>query len=231
MIKVIVPTLAAMLTTVSALAATKPAAQLQCDASQGVAGSVEMPNGKVNYTVFTHLYYVTNVEDSTYQCVNVFVPDGATQQSPIFLKTNVGGYMPSAPGFPSAGDAEKIVTDGTSAGGAMSALMGATGNNPANFTSYSAAKNNTTVTVKVNEEEYLLNPMPQIGQSGVTVAPHWYIRHGSIDRDTAFPVALNLATKLENAGKDVNFLLAWNRPHSGDYALNELFDWLDKLVK
>lgn len=257
MIKVIVPTLAAMLTTVSALAATKPAAQLQCDASQGVAGSVEMPNGKVNYTAFTHLYYVTNVEDSTYQSVNVFVPDGATQQSPIFLKTNVGGYMPSAPSFPSAGDAEKIVTDGTSAGGAMSALTGATGNNPAyekylkamgaasgendefgnssnnpaNFTSYSAAKNNTTVTVKVKEEEYLLNPMPQIGQSGVTVAPHWYIRHGSIDRDTAFPVALNLATKLENAGKDVNFLLAWNRPHSGDYALNELFDWLDKLVK
>lgn len=30
-----------------------------------------------------------------------------------------------------AGDAEKIITDGTSAGGAMSALMGATGNNPA----------------------------------------------------------------------------------------------------
>ena len=29
------------------------------------------------------------------------------------------------------GDAEKIITDGTSAGGAMSSLMGATGNNPA----------------------------------------------------------------------------------------------------
>ena len=28
------------------------------------------------------------------------------------------------------GDAERIITDGTSAGGAMSALMGATGNNP-----------------------------------------------------------------------------------------------------
>ena len=87
------------------------------------------------------------------------------------------------------------------------------------------------MTDEVKEAEYLLNPMSQIGQSNVTVAPHWYIRHGSIDRDTAFPVALNLATKLENEGKDVNFLLAWNRPHSGDYALNELFDWLDKLVK
>ena len=29
------------------------------------------------------------------------------------------------------GNAEKIITDGTSAGGAMSALLGTTGNNPA----------------------------------------------------------------------------------------------------
>lgn len=109
--------------------------------------------------------------------------------------------------------------------------FGNSSNVPANFTDYSAAKNNTKVTAKVKEEEYLLNPMSQIGQSGVTVAPHWYIRHGSIDRDTAFPVALNLATKLKNNGKDVDFLLAWNRPHSGDYALNELFDWVDKITK
>lgn len=64
-----------------------------------------------------------------------------------------------------------------------------------------------------------------------TVAPHWYIRHGAIDRDTAFPIALNLSFKAKNLGKDVNYLLAWNRPHSGDYSLNELFNWLDSIVK
>lgn len=42
---------------------------------------------------------------------------------------------------------------------------------------------------------------------------------------------VNLATKLENADKDVNFLLAWNRPHSGDYALNELFEWISEITK
>ena len=109
--------------------------------------------------------------------------------------------------------------------------FGDANNTPANFTDYSASKNGKTVSAKVKEEEYLLNPMEQIGQQGVTVAPHWYIRHGSIDRDTAFPIALNLATKLENEGKNVNFLLAWNRPHSGDYALNELFEWLAKITK
>ena len=51
------------------------------------------------------------------------------------------------------------------------------------------------------------------------------------DRDTAFPVPVNFATKLQNAGKNVNFLLAWNRPHSGDYALDELFAWIADIVK
>ena len=63
-----------------------------------------------------------------------------------------------------------------------------------------------------------------------SVAPHWYIRHGTRDRDTAFSVAINLATKLQNSGKDVSFKLPWNRPHSGDYALNELFVWLAEIL-
>ena len=63
-----------------------------------------------------------------------------------------------------------------------------------------------------------------------SVAQHWYIRHGARDRDTGFPVPLNLALKLNEAGYDVNFLLAWNRPHSGDYALDELFAWMKSIM-
>ena len=471
--------------------------ELRFDPNAGVERTLKMPTGQtVKYKAYEKLWYVTNVENTTYQYLNVYVPDGATQQSPIFLKNNVGGYMPSKPGNVSAGDAtgmallrgyvvaipgargrssyvlkgkkkvyngkapaaildlkaavrylrhfdsemlgdaEKIVSDGTSAGGAMSALLGATGNNPvyeplldkmgaakerddiftavcycpitylahadmayewlygntdsrkandaahrevtkeeaalfpaylqslnlklkdgtpltadnyldfikreiirsaqiaknagaeipdsigftfnseagtfapingrvkpkdipadmlegmkkmagrkqvgeyitdldmtkylnyvanktplkttpafdalgvagnaasgendefgdvnntpANFTEYSAQKNGKELSETVKENERLLNPMWQIGAEGVTTAPHWYIRHGAIDRDTSFPIPLNLAVKLQNAGKDVNYLLAWNRPHSGDYALSDLFDWLDKTVK
>lgn len=494
--KYIVTTLA-VVSSVCAIAGEKPTSGVMFDASKGVAGSVSIPNGKVvNYTAYTKLYYVANVEDSTYQCMNVFIPEGADQSTPIFMPNYVGGYMAAKPqpinpndasgralaeGYvvvipgvrgrnsvitstegqsiytgraPKAlldlkaavrylrhfdkelpGDAEKIITDGTSAGGAMSALMGATGNNPAyeeylkemgaaderddifaavcfcpitdlehadaayewlygctnnvtrhlmdeqvevskelamqypaylnslnlkkadgtsltsknylgylkelliksaqeakdygavipdsigftfselprfiapinggirrherpalkperrvkaqgeyitdldlerylnyvvsktplktppafdskgvaggkasgeneefgdkygnsvNFTDYSLQKSTGNeklqVDSRIKKAVKLMNPMNFISAPNSTVARHWYIRHGAIDRDTAFPIPINLATKLQNEGKNVNFKLAWNRPHSGDYALNEMFEWIKSLL-
>lgn len=515
--KYFVTMLAATFTLV-AVAAKKAPAALQFDASKGVAGSITMPQGNsVHYTAYNHLFFVTNVEDSTYQYMNVFVPDGATQQTPVFLRTYVGGYMASKASGPQAtdasgralaegyvlvipgsrgrnsvvkgkkgktvytgrapkglldlkaairylrlfdkempGDAEKIITDGTSAGGAMSSLMGATGNHPdyadylkamgaadtrddvfasvcycpiidldhadmayewlygctnnvqrpvtdaqktvstelaaqfpaylaslnlktpegtalnadnyldyikhiliksaqeakdagadipdsigfkfsnsfafagampplnggieprnrgampqgrpqgnvpgrpnemmgpfrgsrqvgeyitdldmtkylnyvvttqrlktppafdskgvagagvsgeneefgdatgssVNFTDYSVQKvfdnADAQVPVEIQKNIRLLNPMNYIGIPNATVARYWYIRHGARDRDTSFAIPVNLALRLQNAGKDVDFKLPWNRPHSGDYALNELFDWIKKVVK
>ena len=486
--------------------------QLHFDATKGEARVMTMPDGKeVGYMTYEGMFFVTNVEDSAYQTINIYVPDGATQQTPIFLRTYVGGYMASKAGQPQAGDAtgralkegyvvaipgsrgrnstvtasktdkkagvkqgqtiytgrapaaildlkaairylrnfdkempgdaEKIITDGTSAGGAMSALMGATGNNPAyepllkamgaaderddvfasvcycpitdldhadmayewlyngtdsrqqgnpdvltvsnelkaqfaeyinglklktpdgtlltadnymdfikgelirsaqmaknagadipdsigfkfntssgfgappinggmtggmkpqgdrksdggmppmmrrggnwggeyitdldmqkylnyvvstqplktapafdtkdvcgqnasgeneefgdktgssfNFTDYAAQKTGFALTDEIRENVRLLNPMYFIGDGETDVAPHWYIRHGARDRDTSFPIPLNLAMKLQNVGKDVNYLLAWNRPHSGDYALDELFQWIRNIT-
>ena len=470
--------------------AVKTPPQLKFDPTIGETRTLTMPDGQeVNYTAYEGMFFVTNVEDSAYQTVNVYVPEGATQQTPILLRTYVGGYMAAPAQQPKAsdatgralkegyvvaipgsrgrnstvaatrtdkkagikkgqtiytgrapaaildlkaairylrqfddvmlGDAEKIITDGTSAGGAMSSLMGATGNNPVyepllramgaaqqradmayewlyngtdsrqqgdtdvlavsnelkaqfpaylkslnlhmpdgtlltadnyldyikheliraaqiaknagadipdslgfkfskeemggmpplnggmrqgggqmppmerrggrgggkpgeyiidldmarylnyvvstqplktapafdtqgvaggrasgeneefggksgssvNFTDYSAAKTGSLLTDEIRENVRLLNPMNFIGDGVTDVAPHWYIRHGARDRDTSFPVPINLALKLQNAGKDVNFLLAWNRPHSGDYALDELFEWINSIVK
>lgn len=460
------------------------------DASVKTQAKLTMPDGAViKYDAYEKLYYVKNVEDSTYQYMNIYVPEGATEQSPIFLREYVGGYMAAEARQPQAEDAtgralqegyvvvipgvrgrnsvqgdvytgrapkglldlkaairylrrfdkeipgntERIITDGTSAGGAMSALLGATGNSkeygellkamgaaderddifcavcfcpitdlehadmayewlygetdsrradakskraltkelaakfhayqaslglkkadgtlltadnyldyiktliiqsaqeakdagadipdsigftfsneaggqapinggvgmpvggghtmgmaasrksvgeyvtdvdmkkylnyivstqplksvPAfdsynvdgaaasgengefgdaqgsnvNFTEWAAAKAGTAITDDIRQNAYLLNPMNFIGTDKAKVAPHWYIRHGARDRDTAFPIPVNLALKLQNSGKDVNFKLPWNRPHSGDYALQELFTWLNKITK
>ena len=103
--------------------------------------------------------------------------------------------------------------------------------NSVNFTDFTARKNNVTLSDANRQNVRLMNPMNFIDDSNTTIAPHWYIRHGARDRDTAFPVPVNFATKLQNAGKEVNFLLAWNRPHSGDYALDELFDWIASICK
>jgi len=478
--------------------ASVPADGLSFDASSGKAGSIELPTGEiVNYTAYEKLYFVTDVEDPTYQYMNVYVPDGATQTTPIFLRTYVGGYMASEAAAPQAGDAtgralaegyvvaipgsrgrnskvgetwtgrapaaildlkaairylrhfdkkmpgdaERIITDGTSAGGAMSALMGATGNYPdyeplldamgaakerddvfasvcfcpiidlehadmayewlfkdtdsrragseeqqrvsaelaaqfpaylgglnlhkvdgnpltgenfldyikelliasaqkakdagadisadlgfkfnsesrgrfaaplnggmsggnrpagvgglggnmpmmrmgdgrvgeyitdldmptylnyvvstqplkgvpsfdsqgvlgsrasgeneefgdatgssVNFTEYGAAANGIALSDDIKHCVFLMNPMNFVDNPKATNAPHWYVRHGARDRDTSFPVPVVFATKLENAGLDVDFLLAWNRPHSGDYALDEVFAWIRQIT-
>ncbi len=463
--------------------------------NDGEEAELTMPDGEVvRYTAYEHLYYVRNVEDTAYQYLNVYVPEGATRTTPILLRTYIGGYMSAKARRPQAGDAtgralkegyvvvipgsrgrnsvqdstytgrapkglldlkaavrylrlfdrempgnaERIIIDGTSAGGAMSALVGATGNHPAydemlsdmgaakekddvyaaicfcpitdlehadmayewlfngtssrqrsaqllpisnqlkeqfpnyinslnlkdwdgnpvtadnyidllrkelirsaqtaknagadisdtlgfsfneermggmppinggkkmalpamhapqpqrgeyvvgldiqrylnyvantqplktapafdtkgvlgqrasaeneefgdadgnsvNFTVYSAYKNGKDLPKEVVDNVYLMNPMNFIGEmeatdgkskakSEHTLAPHWYIRHGARDRDTGFPVPLNLALKLNEAGCDVNFIFAWNRPHSGDYALDELFGWLKSIM-
>ena len=464
---------------------------LSFNPNNGREAELTMPDGRVvKYTAYEHLVYVRNVEDTAYQYMNVYVPEGAGKDAPILLRTYIGGYMAAKARAPQAGDAsgrallegyvvaipgargrnsvqdnvyngrapqglldlkaairylrlfdrvmpgnaERIIVDGTSAGGAMSALVGATGNHPAyeemlqamgaakekddvfaavcycpitdlehadmayewlfngtssrqrnatllpisnqlkeqfpqyinslnlkdwngnpvtadnymdllrselirsaqtaknagadisdtlgfsfneermggmppanggkkislpamrapqpqrgeyvvgldmqrylnyvastqplktapafdtkgvlgqlasaeneefggkdgssvNFTVFSAFKNGTDLSKEVIDNVYLMNPMNFIGIDGKEtknskdknshkVAPHWYIRHGARDRDTGFPVPLNLALKLNEAGCDVNFLFAWNRPHSGDYALDELFAWL-----
>lgn len=508
--KRIIETLLIAILAISVMAANKTLAtpQLQFDKSKGETRTMTMPDGSiVQYTAYEGMFFVTNVEDSVYQTINIYVPDGVTQQTPIFLRTYVGGYMASKAGQPQAGDAtgralkegyvvaipgsrgrnstviatkadkkagikkgqtiytgrapaaildlkaairylrhfdkemlgdaEKIITDGTSAGGAMSALMGATGNNPAyepllqamgaaderddvfasvcfcpitdldhadmayewlfngtdsrqqgdpdvlavsnelkaqfpayinslnlrtpdgtpltadnyldfikqelirsaqlaknagadisdsigfkfntesgfgappinggmtgdkqkpqgqmppgmmrgggkkageyitdldmqqylnyvvttqplktapafdtkgvcsqnasgeneefgdatgtsvNYTDYGAQKTGSALTDGIRQNVRLLNPMNFIGDHETDVAPHWYIRHGARDRDTSFPIPLSLALKLQNAGKDVDYLLPWNRPHSGDYALDELFTWIRKIT-
>ena len=40
-----------------------------------------------------------------------------------------------------------------------------------------------------------------------------------------------LATTLKNKGFDVDYAVPWGVPHSGDYDLDELFAWMEKISK
>ena len=79
----------------------------------------------------------------------------------------------------------------------------------------------------VDEQVDLIDPLEYIGTDADT-APNWYVRHGTRDRDTAFTVSINLSRALEadRSVDDVNYLLAWNRPHSGNYDVPEAMAWL-----
>lgn len=72
----------------------------------------------------------------------------------------------------------------------------------------------------------MMNPMGYIGAPGTTASRLWRIRHGSLDSDTAAAIPAILATRLANAGYSVDLALPWDRPHSGDYDLDELFAWI-----
>ncbi|TAE23006.1 MAG: alpha/beta hydrolase [Cytophagales bacterium] len=106
---------------------------------------------------------------------------------------------------------------------------------PANYTDYSISKGtqNTAATVDkaLQDRVLLMNPMPFIGDPKAIIARNWYIRHGANDRDTGFQIPLNLYTKLVNKGYTVDFALPWNRGHSGDYNLDEVFAWIGFVLK
>lgn len=113
-------------------------------------------------------------------------------------------------------------------------VFGNSEGNPANFTEFSLRHRLHDSKASLSEDMvrrvFIMNPMNFISENATSVAPHWFIRHGAKDRDTSFLVPINLATKLKNSGFDVNFFLPWNRPHSGDYNLDDLFGWIDSIT-
>ena len=72
----------------------------------------------------------------------------------------------------------------------------------------------------------MMNPMYFALNRNPGCAPHWWIRHGAIDRDTSLPIVTNMATALENIGKDVNARLVWDGGHCADDDPDGLMMWM-----
>lgn len=99
------------------------------------------------------------------------------------------------------------------------------------FTAYSLARSSAPGATMADARVLrMMNPMSYIGVPGVQTAPHWRIRQGTMDRDTALAVPLILGTRLANTGHAVDLALPWDRPHSGDYDLEALFAWVAQVA-
>lgn len=98
------------------------------------------------------------------------------------------------------------------------------------FTQFSMSKSTAVHSLLADSSVIrMMNPMHYIGNKSATTAGYWRIRHGTKDRDTGLAVSVILSTRLQNTGHQVDFLLPWDKPHSGDYDLPELFDWIDAI--
>ncbi|WP_051900017.1 subtype B tannase [Streptomyces aureus] len=91
---------------------------------------------------------------------------------------------------------------------------------------YTARKSTT-----LDDQIHLIDPMDFIGTNADT-APNWYVRNGTRDRDTSFIVSVNLDRALEadKQVEDVDYRLAWNQPHAGNYDVPEAMAWIARVV-
>ncbi|OIJ64129.1 hypothetical protein WN71_030530 [Streptomyces mangrovisoli] len=89
------------------------------------------------------------------------------------------------------------------------------------------SKRSTTV----DDQIHLIDPMDFVGTSADT-APNWYVRNGTRDRDTSFIISINLdrALSADKQVKNLDYHLAWNQPHAGNYDVPEAMAWIAKVV-
>ena len=94
------------------------------------------------------------------------------------------------------------------------------------FTKFSATESSVKAEMADADIVKMMNPMNFIKN---TSTQNWRIRHGAKDADTSLAISTILATTLRNHKKAVDFAMPWNIVHRGDYDLEELFEWMDKI--
>lgn len=85
----------------------------------------------------------------------------------------------------------------------------------------------------IAEQLKLISAVDYLTASGTTVTPHWYVRHGMVDRDTGFAMQALLYYAIKNnpSVQDVSFKFPYMTGHAGNYDVQEAFAWIDKRVK
>ena len=77
----------------------------------------------------------------------------------------------------------------------------------------------------------MMNPMNYLGSPAATNARYYRIRYGTTDSNTSVAIPLIVGTRAQNLGYNVDMATPFDVDHSGDYDLDELFNWMDNIVK
>ena len=77
----------------------------------------------------------------------------------------------------------------------------------------------------------MMNPMNYLGSPAATNAQFYRIRYGTADSNTSIVIPLIVGTRAQNLGYKVDMSTPFNVDHSGDYDLEDLFNWMDTIVK
>jgi acetyl esterase/lipase len=109
-------------------------------------------------------------------------------------------------------------------------LFGDSHTDARHFTSFSLQYSTRNSDAKPDKEvPGLVNMMNALyfTQNGMgSCAPHWWMRNGSSDNHTSQTVMINLATRLQNLGRDVNVKLFWDGGHCADYDPEGFIEWI-----
>jgi hypothetical protein len=113
-------------------------------------------------------------------------------------------------------------------------LFGSTNTPARHFTNFSlrhsANNQNIEIDKEVKTHVNLMNAMYFIGQNNKECARYWWLRQGSSDNHTSQTVIANLATSLENQGRDVNTFLYWDAGHGADQDAEEFIEWIGNIT-
>ncbi len=113
-------------------------------------------------------------------------------------------------------------------------LFGTSTSDTNHFTITAALHDTTTnndVYVENAKIVTMMNPMNYLGSPSATNAKYYRMRYGTADSNTSVAIPLIVGTRAQNLGYSVDMATPFGVDHAGDYDLQDLFNWMDSIVK
>ena len=113
-------------------------------------------------------------------------------------------------------------------------LFGTSTSDTNHFTITAALHDTTTnndVYVENAKIVTMMNPMNYLGSPSATNAKYYRIRYSTADSNTSVAIPLIVGTRAQNLGYSVDMATPFGVDHAGDYDLQDLFNWMDSIVK